>query len=59
MFRPKKCFKKARIKQYNTLELPALLQSSDNWTVKTRETRRIGAAEKKCKRKTAGYTWTD
>ena len=59
MFRPKKYLNKTRIKQQNTLELPTLLQSSDNWTIETRETRRIRAAEMKCKRKTAGYTWTD
>ena len=59
MLRPKKYLKKTRIKQYNTLELPALLYSSDKWTFKTRDTRRITAAETKCMRKRAGYTWTE
>jgi hypothetical protein len=37
---------------------PTLLYSSENWTIKARDTRRITAAEMKYKRKTAGYTWT-
>jgi hypothetical protein len=59
MFRPKKYLKKTRMKHYNTLDLPALLYSSNNWTIKTRDTRRITAAELKCMRKTTGYTWRD
>ena len=31
----------------------------ENWTVKTRDARRITAAEMKYKRITAGYIWTD
>jgi hypothetical protein len=36
-----------------------LLQDSENWTIKTRDARRITAAEVKYMRKTAGYTLTD
>jgi hypothetical protein len=36
-----------------------LLYSTDNWTITTRGTRRITAAEIKFMRKTAAYTWTD
>jgi hypothetical protein len=36
LFRPKKYLKKTRIKQYNKLELSALLYRSDNWNIKTR-----------------------
>jgi hypothetical protein len=38
-------FKETRIKLYNTRTLPALLNFSQKWTIKTRETRRIIAAE--------------
>jgi hypothetical protein len=44
---------------YNTLALPALLCSSENWTIKARDARRITAAEMKYMRETAGYTWAD
>jgi hypothetical protein len=47
MFRPQKTLKKIRIKLYNTLALPALLYGSGNWTIKTRDARRITAAEMK------------
>jgi len=47
------------MKLYNTLVLPALLYSSENLTIKTRDTRRITAAETKYVRITAGYTWID
>jgi hypothetical protein len=47
VFRPqKKLLKKTRIKLYNTLALPVLLYGSETWTVKTRDTRRITAAER-------------
>ena len=36
-----------------------LLYGSENPTSKAREAKRIKAAEMKCVRKTAGYTWTD
>ena len=36
-----------------------MLQSSENWTIKGGDTRRITAAEMKYLRKTGGYTWTD
>jgi len=36
IFRPQKMLKKTRIKLYNTLALPALLYSSENWTIKAR-----------------------
>ena len=59
MFRPQKPHKETRIKQYNTLALPVLLYGSETWTIKASDARRITAAEKKCTRRTAGYTWTD
>jgi hypothetical protein len=46
-----------RIKLCNTLALPALLYSSENWIIKARDTRRITTAEVKCMRKGTGYTW--
>jgi hypothetical protein len=49
---------KTRIKLHNTLAPPALLYSSENWTIKERDTRRITATEMKYIR-TAGYNWTD
>jgi hypothetical protein len=36
-----------------------LLYGSETWTNKTRDVRRITAAEMKYVRRTAGYTWTD
>jgi phage anti-repressor protein len=36
-----------------------LLYGSENWTIKAINTRRITAAEMKCKRTTAGYICTD
>jgi len=36
-----------------------LLYSSETWTIKARDARRITAAEMKYVRKTAGYIWTD
>jgi hypothetical protein len=36
-----------------------LLYGSETWTVKARDARRITAAEMKCMRRTAGYSWTD
>jgi hypothetical protein len=60
VFRPqKKTLKKKRIKLYNTLALPVSLYGSETWTIKTRDTRRITAAEMKYMRRKAGYTWTD
>jgi len=59
MFIPQKTSKQTRTKLYNTLALPALLYSSENWTIKARDARRITAAEMKHTRKTAGYIWTD
>ena len=58
-FRAQKTPKKTRIKLYNTLALPVLLYSSDNWIITARDTSRITAAEMKYMRKTAGYIWTD
>jgi hypothetical protein len=55
LFRPKK----TRIKLYNTLALPALLYSSENWTIKARDATRITAPETKYMRSTAGYTCAD
>ena len=59
VFRPQKTLKKTRMKLYNTLALPDLLYGSEMWTIKARDTRIITAAEMKCMRITAGYTWTD
>jgi len=36
-----------------------LLYGSETWTIKTRDARRITAAEMKYMRRTTGYTWTD
>ena len=44
VFGPKKALRKTRIKLYNALALPVLLYGSETWTVKTRGTRRITAA---------------
>jgi hypothetical protein len=59
VFRPHKTLKKKIIKLCNTLALPVLLYSSEIWTIKARDTRRISAAEMMYVRRTAGYTWTD
>jgi len=37
---------------------PALLYSSENWTIQARDARRITAEEVKYMRETAGYTLT-
>jgi len=58
-FRPQKTLEITRIKLYNALALPASLYSSENLTIKARDTRRITASEMKYVRKTAEYTWTD
>jgi hypothetical protein len=55
IYRPQKLSMKTRIK----LSLPAVLYSSENWTVKGRETRRITAAETKYMRKAGECTWID
>ena len=54
VFRPQKNLKKTRIKLYNTLTLPVLLCGSKTWTVKTRDARRITAAEMKYIRRKTG-----
>jgi len=59
VFRPQKTLKKTRIKLYTTLALPILLYGSETWTIKTKDARRITAAEMKYMRRTAGYTWAD
>jgi hypothetical protein len=59
VFRPKKTLNKTRIKLCNKLALPILLYSSEIWTIKARDARRITAADMKYMRRTAGYTWTD
>jgi len=59
MFRPQKTLKKARIKLFSTLDLPALSYSSENWNIKARDAGRLTAAEIKYRRKTAGCNWTD
>jgi hypothetical protein len=50
-----KPLKKTQMKQHNTLPLPALLHSSENWTIKALDARRITAAEMIYMRRTAGY----
>ena len=55
----KKTLKETRIKLYNTLALPMLLYGSETWTIKSRNARRITAAEMKYMRRTARYIWTD
>jgi len=57
--RPQRNLKTTRIKLYNTLALPVLLYGCETWTIKASDARRITAAEMKCMRRTAGYTWTD
>jgi len=57
-FRPQNMLKKTRIKLYNTLTLPALLYSSENWTIRARYARRITAVQIKYRRNTSGSTWT-
>jgi len=52
MFRLQKTLKKIRIKLLNTLDLPALLYGSENWTITARDARRITAAEIKYVRTT-------
>ena len=59
VFGPQKSLKKTRIKLYNTSALPVLLYSSETWTIKARDIRRITAAEMKYMQRTARYTWTD
>jgi DICT domain-containing protein len=54
MIRPQETLKKTRIKLYNTLSLTALSHSTENWTIKALDARRITAAEMKYKRKPAG-----
>jgi hypothetical protein len=56
IFRPQKILIKTRIKLYNTLALSAVLYSTENCTVKARDTRRITAAEMKYIRKAAECT---
>ena len=59
VFRPQKSLKKTRIRFYNSLALPLLLYEYETWTIKTRDARRITAAEMKYMRRTAGYTGAD
>jgi hypothetical protein len=58
-FRPQKTLRKTRIKLYNTLALLVLLYDSETWTIKSRDARRITAADMKYMRRTAGNTWTE
>jgi hypothetical protein len=44
---------------YTTPALLGLLYGSETWTIKSRDARRITAAEMKYMRKTAGHTRTD
>lgn len=56
MFGPQKTLKKTRIKLYNILALTAVLNDTENLTIKGRVARRITAVQMKYKIKTAGYT---
>jgi hypothetical protein len=58
-FRAQNTLKETRMKLRSTLTLPALLCCSENWTIRARDARRIIAAEMKCMRTTARYSWTD
>jgi len=51
MFRPQKTLKKTRIELHSTLAFPALSHGSGNWTIKTRDARRIKAAQMKYAKK--------
>jgi len=42
-----------------SVQIPALLYGSENWTIKAREVTRIAAAEMKYMRKIAGHIWKD
>ena len=59
VFRLQKTLKKTRLKLCLTLAFPALLYSSENWTIKAREKRRLTAEDIKGIWKTAEYSWTD
>jgi hypothetical protein len=54
VFRPQKTLKKTIIRLYNTLALPVLLYGRETWTIKTRDARRITAAEIKYMRRRGG-----
>jgi hypothetical protein len=47
VFRPQKTLKKTRIKLFNALALLALLNGSEDWTIKGRDARIETAAEMK------------
>jgi len=47
MFQTQKTLKTKRIKLYNKPYLPAALYGSENWSIKSRDARRITAAEVK------------
>jgi hypothetical protein len=53
VFRPQKTLKNTRIKLYNSLPCPALLNGSEDRTTKARHARRITETEMKYTRKTA------
>jgi hypothetical protein len=59
VFRTQTTLKKTRIKLNNTLAVPDLLNGSENWIIRRKNTRRITAAGMKYVRKTTGYAWTD
>ena len=52
--RQQKTLNETRIKLYSTLPFPALLEGSENWAIKARDTRRITAAQMKCMNKHLG-----
>jgi hypothetical protein len=47
VIRPQKTLRKTRTKLYSTQALPGVLYCNENWTIKTRDVRRITAAEMK------------
>jgi len=51
--------KKTRIKLYNTKPFQYCYVLYETWIIKASDARRITAAEMKCMRRKAGYTWTD
>jgi len=59
MFQTQETLKTKRIKLYNTMSLAAVLYGSENWTIRSRDARRITAAQVKYSRITAGYPWTE
>jgi hypothetical protein len=56
MFRLQKILKSTRTKLYYTLDLPALLYSSETWNIRGRDAKRITTAEMKYMKKKQQHT---